>query len=71
MNPILPPFLLLSSRRLKPRLMRFGAVLLSKSVICLLPEAKAAKFDAKALGWERRGNIAKAHKNRGKVLSFF
>lgn len=32
-------------------------------------EAKAARFEAKALEWERKGNLAKAQKNRGKVLS--
>ena len=30
-------------------------------------EAKAAKFEAKALDWERKGNVAKAQKNRGKA----
>lgn len=30
-------------------------------------EAKAARFEAKAIEWERKGNITKAQKNRGKV----
>lgn len=30
-------------------------------------EAKAARFESKALDWERKGNVAKAQKNRGKV----
>lgn len=30
-------------------------------------EAKAARFEQKALDWERKGNVAKAQKNRGKV----
>eukprot|EP00026_Physarum_polycephalum_P016641 Phypoly_transcript_17598.p1 GENE.Phypoly_transcript_17598~~Phypoly_transcript_17598.p1 ORF type:complete len:223 (+),score=61.80 Phypoly_transcript_17598:78-746(+) len=30
-------------------------------------EAKAARFEAKAIEWERKGNVTKAQKNRGKA----